>query len=83
MLVKPSQIWSNLVKLGQTCYKLVLFGASHYNNNNKMEKNQAKGGRERASGGESVGERILILIFLFSSFLSQIYENRTAGFRWD
>ena len=30
MLVKPSQIWSNLVKLGQTCYKLVLFGAGHY-----------------------------------------------------
>ena len=30
MLVKPSQIWSNLVKLGQTCYKLVLFGVSHY-----------------------------------------------------
>ena len=30
MLVKPSQIWSNLVKLGQMCYKLVLFGAGHY-----------------------------------------------------
>ena len=30
MLVKPSQIWSNLVKHGQTCYKLVLFGAGHY-----------------------------------------------------
>ena len=26
MLVKPSQIWSNVVKLGQTCCKLVLFG---------------------------------------------------------
>ena len=31
MLVKPSQIWSNLVKLGQTCCKLVLFGTGHYN----------------------------------------------------
>ena len=31
MLVKPSKLWLNLVKLGQTCYKLVLFGAGHYN----------------------------------------------------
>ena len=31
-MVKPSQIWSDLVKLGQTCYKLVLFGAGHYTN---------------------------------------------------
>ena len=30
MLVKPSQIWSSSIKLGQTCYKLVLFGTGHY-----------------------------------------------------
>ena len=29
-MVKPSQIWSDLVKLGQTFYKLVLFGAGNY-----------------------------------------------------
>ena len=26
-----AKCWSNLVKLGQTCHKLVLFGAGHYN----------------------------------------------------
>ena len=30
MLVKPSQLWSNLIKLGQTRFKLVLFGTVHY-----------------------------------------------------
>ena len=30
VLVKPSQIWSNLIKLGQTRCKLVLFGTGHY-----------------------------------------------------
>ena len=30
MLVKPSQLWSNLIKLGQTRFKLVLFGTGHY-----------------------------------------------------
>ena len=30
MLVKLSQIWSNLIKLGQTRCKLVLFGTGHY-----------------------------------------------------
>ena len=30
MLVKPSQLWSNLIKLGQTHFKLVLFGTGHY-----------------------------------------------------
>ena len=46
-----------------------------------MEKNEK--GAERASGGESVGERGFILFFSFSSLLSQIYENRTVGFRRD
>ena len=30
MFVKPSQLWSNLIKLGQTRFKLVLFGTGHY-----------------------------------------------------
>ena len=30
MLVKPNQIWSNLIKLYQTRCKLVLFGTGHY-----------------------------------------------------
>ena len=30
MLVKPSQLGSNLIKLGQTRFKLVLFGTGHY-----------------------------------------------------
>ena len=30
MLVKSSQLWSKLIKLGQTCLKLVLFGVGHY-----------------------------------------------------
>ena len=30
MLVKPSQLWSNLIKLGQTRFKLVLFDTGHY-----------------------------------------------------
>ena len=30
MLVKPSQLGSNLIKLGQTRSKLVLFGTGHY-----------------------------------------------------
>ena len=30
MLVKPSQLWSKLIKLGQTRFKLVLFGTGHY-----------------------------------------------------
>ena len=28
---QPPKCWSNLVKLGQTCWKLVLFGTGHYN----------------------------------------------------
>ena len=47
MLVKPSQLWSNLIKLGQTCFKLVLFGTGHYNEADmqshslwEMEQNQ-------------------------------------------
>ena len=46
--------------------------------NNKMDKSM-KRGRE-ASGGEREDERNFIFLFL-SSFLSQIYENRTVGFR--
>ena len=30
MLVKPSQLLSNLIKLGQMRFKLVLFGTGHY-----------------------------------------------------
>ena len=30
MLVKSSQLWSTLIKLGQTHFKLVLFGTGHY-----------------------------------------------------
>ena len=30
MLVKPSKLWSNLITLGQTRFKLVLFGTGHY-----------------------------------------------------
>ena len=30
MLVKPSQLWSNLITLGQTRFKFVLFGMGHY-----------------------------------------------------
>ena len=36
MLVKPSQLWSNLIKLGQTRFKLVLFGTGHYRKSRRI-----------------------------------------------
>ena len=46
MLVKPSQLWSNLIKLGQTRFKLVLFGTGHYIHclqKQNIYKNKSKG----------------------------------------
>ena len=37
MLVKSSQLWSKLIKLGQTCLKLVLFGTGHYRKDIEFE----------------------------------------------
>ena len=53
------------------------------NNNIIIKKNHQKEGQREASGeGELCRENILF-IFFFSFLLSQIYENRTAGFRRD
>ena len=52
MLVKPSQLWSNLITLGQTCFKLVLFGTGHYKNDNgEVEPRLSKRARIEKSFG--------------------------------
>ena len=44
----------------------------------KKDKREVR--TESVERGERVVERILFFLFLYS-FLSQIYENRTVGFR--
>ena len=50
------------------------------NNNNKMEKKKSNG-VGGVVGRRSVREREIYFLFSFSLLPSQIYGNRTAGFR--
>ena len=55
---------------------------SHFENENQKQKNKSRLQVRMDSGNEleREGENNFFLLFIFSLFLSQIYENRTVGF---